>query len=46
VRATVVLDSPAEATELAAALRRWAADHAGGQVEAAGAAGVTLSRCA
>jgi hypothetical protein len=46
VRAAVVLDSPADAGELTAALRRWATDHPGGQVEPIGAAAVSLSRCA
>ena len=46
VRASVVLDTPAEAAELSASLRRWAAEHPGGAVEAAGPAAVVLSRCA
>jgi hypothetical protein len=48
VRAVVVLDSPAEAAELAAALRPWVADQAGAVVvpPASGAASVTLTRCA
>jgi hypothetical protein len=48
VRATVVLDSPAEATELAAALRQWAGGHPGATIDAvpARASSVTLIRCA
>jgi hypothetical protein len=45
VRALVVLDSPAEANELAAALRQWATDHAGATVDPR-ASSVTLTRCA
>lgn len=48
VRATVVLDSPAEATELATGLRQWAGEHAGAAIDplAARATSVTLTRCA
>jgi hypothetical protein len=48
LRATVVLDSPAEATELAAGLRQWAAEHAGASIDAVPprAASVTMTRCA
>ena len=48
VRATVVLDSPAEAGELAAGLRQWAGDHAGATVDPVGprASSVTVTRCA
>jgi hypothetical protein len=44
VRATVVLDSPAETAELASALRTWAGDHRGASVEVSST--VTFSRCA
>jgi hypothetical protein len=44
VRAEVVLDSPAEAAELASALRSWAADHPG--VTVTPGASVGFSRCA
>ena len=46
VRASVVLDSAADAAELTTALRRWVAGHLGAQVEPAGPAAVTLGRCA
>jgi hypothetical protein len=48
VRATVVLDSGADATELAAGLRRWAGDHAGATVEPVvpRPPSVTVTRCA
>ena len=48
VRATVVLDSPAEANELAAGLRQWAGDHAGATVDPVTprTPSVTLTRCA
>jgi len=44
VRTTVVLGSPAEVTELAAALRSWAADHKGATVDVSSS--VTFTRCA
>ena len=48
VRATVALDSPAEANELAAGLRQWATDHAGatGDPLPARSSTVTVTRCA
>ena len=45
VRTIVVLDTAADAAELVAALRQWAADHAGTTVEP-GASAVTFTRCA
>ena len=47
IRATVALDSPAEANELAAALRQWAIEHAGATVDplAARSSTVTVTRC-
>ena len=45
LRATVVMDNAAEAAELAAGLRQWAADHAGATVDTRPPA-VTLTRCA
>jgi hypothetical protein len=44
VRTTVVLNSPADVTELAAALRGWAADHKGATVDVSSS--VTFTRCA
>jgi hypothetical protein len=47
VRARVVMESAAEASELLAGLRRWAAGHPGATVTpAAGSSGVSLLRCA
>ena len=48
IRATVALDSPAEATELATGLRQWATEHAGATVDplAARSSMVTVTRCA
>jgi hypothetical protein len=46
VRATVVMDSDAEAAELLAGLRAWGADHAGATIASTAAAAVTFSRCA
>jgi hypothetical protein len=45
LRATVVMDNAAEASELAAGLRRWATDHAGATVDTRPPA-VTFTRCA
>ena len=48
VRATVVLDSPAEANELAAGLRQWAGDRPGATVDPVAPRSplVTVTRCA
>lgn len=47
VRATVVMESPAEAAELLSAFRRWAAGHPGATVTSPAASSeVTLLRCA
>ena len=47
VRASVVMESGAEATELLTALRRWATDHPGATVTPGGASpAVSLVRCA
>jgi hypothetical protein len=46
VRATVVMDSDAEAAELLAGLRAWGADHTGATIASTAAAAVTFARCA
>ena len=46
VRARFVMDTPADTTELATALRRWAAPHDGATVTGPPAGPITLTSCA